>query len=111
MKLPNRLQRIKVRKEKNTIITIEKYRKKIGKHAVTRGKKSALLCLKTKYPELTRQTISDFAKAYQKLKSKSRGSKGKKEQITGTFTVSKSGNFFPVNLFIRGNEPLLSEKC
>ena len=41
---------------------------------MTRGNKSALLCLTQKYPELTRQTVSDFAKAYRELKSKNKDS-------------------------------------
>lgn len=61
----------KSKKRKKYRVWKPEERAEIGKHAVTRGNKSALLCLKTKYPELTRQTISDFAKAYRELKSKS----------------------------------------
>ena len=59
------------KKRKKYRIWTPEQRAEIGKHAATKGNTSALLCLKEKYPELTKQTVSDFAKAYRELKSKS----------------------------------------
>ena len=54
----------KSKKRKKYRVWKPEERAEIGKLAVERGNKSALLHLKKKYPELTRHTLSDFSKAY-----------------------------------------------
>ena len=62
----------KSKKRKKYRVWKPEERAEIGKLAAERGNKSALLHLKKKYPELTRQTLSDFSKAYRTLKSKNK---------------------------------------
>jgi len=69
--ISNQLQKQNGKRLKKYMIWTPGQRAEIGQHAATKGNTCALLYLKEKYPELTKQTVSDFAKAYRELNGKS----------------------------------------
>ena len=69
--ISNQLQKQTGKKHKKYRIWTPEQHAEIGQHAATKGNTCALLYLKEKYPELTKQAVSDFAKAYRELKRKS----------------------------------------
>lgn len=60
----------KGRKKKKYCVWTPQQRLEIGEHAAKNGNASTLRLLSTKYPRLTKQSITDFKKAYTQSKRK-----------------------------------------